>query len=66
MSENTRQDNERKRQERLASAYSPEASAEHERIRRQVPENRISPTQRMAMGYQDGARTAAEEIKKEK
>ncbi|MEW1982597.1 hypothetical protein, partial [Pseudarthrobacter oxydans] len=51
-----------RRIESVAKLHNPATAAEYDRIRRVVPEDRISPAQRLAMGYSDGAREAAAHI----
>lgn len=59
-------EHDRRRLERLAANYNPDTAAEYDRIRRDVPDHRISPMQRVAMGYSDSARKAAEKLNTEK
>lgn len=54
------------RLERLAASYNPDTAAEYDRIRRDVPADKISPTLRLAMGHSDAARKAAEQLNNEK
>lgn len=58
--------NSRRRLESIAQLHNPEQAAEYERIRREVPDHKISPLQRVAMGYSESAREAAEQLENEK
>lgn len=60
---NSSDDHARRNLERIAANYNPEAAAEADRIRATVPDHKISPTTRAAMGYADNARKAAEQLK---
>lgn len=64
MYEDNQTEHDRHRTESVAKLYNPDVAAEYDRIRRDVPDNRISPSQRLAMGYSDTARDAATELDK--
>lgn len=51
-----------RRLERLAAQYDADTAAEYDRIRRDIPADKISPRVRMAAGYSDSARDAAEAL----
>lgn len=66
MYDETEKTAETRRLERLAHGYNPDTSAEYDRIRQEVPAEKISPTLRLAMGYADSARNAATQLNNEK
>lgn len=50
----------------LAALHNEAAAAEADRIRATVPDSRISPSVRLAMGYTDSAHAAAKQLENEK